>query len=402
MDTISLKRSFALMILSILGVTLPALEPFKGGNGDIHATITAINSQEAISNITAVTTDTIISDLFNKVKDSVIEIITVGDVINPKITIDGAPLVYGGGGSGSGFVFDINGNIVTNYHVTQGADVIYVKFSSGNSYPATIIGEDPYSDLAVIQVDSSALFRENLKPLQIENSSEMHVGQQVFAVGSPRGLTLSVSEGIISQINRIDLNIITGRFWTGGLIQTDAAINPGRFWTGGLIQTDAAINPGNSGGPLLNLQGDVVGVNEYGLVDIATGVSEQGLNFAIGPATIQRVIPELISKGTYEHPWLGIEIADVTPLFADSVGLSDARGVFIKNVASEGPAEKAGITPFSIIFSVDGNVVRDKSEFIDYVENNKLPGDDISLNIITSDGNRSDITSVLEQREEPF
>ena len=122
---------------------------------------------EAISNITAVTTDAIISDLFNKVKDSVIEIITVGDVINPKITIDGAPLVYGGGGSGSGFVFDINGNIVTNYHVTQGADVIYVKFSSGNSYPATIIGEDPYSDLAVIQVDSSALFRENLKPLQI-------------------------------------------------------------------------------------------------------------------------------------------------------------------------------------------------------------------------------------------
>jgi S1-C subfamily serine protease len=385
MDTISLKRSFALMILSILGVTLPAPEPFKGGNGDIHATITAMNSQEAISNITAVTTDTIISDLFNKVKDSVIEIITVGDVINPKITIDGAPLVYGGGGSGSGFVFDINGNIVTNYHVTQGADVIYVKFSSGNSYPATIIGEDPYSDLAVIQVDSSALFRENLKPLQIENSSEMHVGQQVFAVGSPRGLTLSVSEGIISQINRIDLNIITGRFWIGGL-----------------IQTDAAINPGNSGGPLLNLQGDVVGVNEYGLVDIATGASEQGLNFAIGPATIQRVIPELISKGTYEHPWLGIEIADVTPLFADSVGLSDARGVFIKNVASEGPAEKAGITPFSIIFSVDGNVVRDKSELIDYVENNKLPGDDISLNIITSDGNRSDITSVLEQREEPF
>jgi S1-C subfamily serine protease len=385
MDTISLKRSFALMILSILGVTLPALEPFKDGNGDIHAIITTMNSQEAISNITAVTTDAIISDLFNKVKDSVIEIITVGDVINPKITIDGAPLVYGGGGSGSGFVFDINGNIVTNYHVTQGADVIYVKFSSGNSYPATIIGEDPYSDLAVIQVDSSALFRENLKPLQIENSSEMHVGQQVFAVGSPRGLTLSVSEGIISQINRIDLNIITGRFWTGGL-----------------IQTDAAINPGNSGGPLLNLQGDVVGVNEYGLVDIATGASEQGLNFAIGPATIQRVIPELISQGTYEHPWLGIEIADVTPLFADSVGLSDARGVFIKNVASEGPAEKAGITPFSIIFSVDGNVVRDKSELIDYVENNKLPGDDISLNIITSDGNRSDITSVLEQREEPF
>jgi S1-C subfamily serine protease len=385
MDTISLKRSFAFMILSILGVTLPALEPFKDGNGDIHATITTMNSQEAISNITAVTTDAIISDLFNKVKDSVIEIITVGDVINPKITIDGAPLVYGGGGSGSGFVFDINGNIVTNYHVTQGADVIYVKFSSGNSYPATIIGEDPYSDLAVIQVDSSALFRENLKPLQIENSSEMHVGQQVFAVGSPRGLTLSVSEGIISQINRIDLNIITGRFWTGGL-----------------IQTDAAINPGNSGGPLLNLQGDVVGVNEYGLVDIATGASEQGLNFAIGPATIQRVIPDLISQGTYEYPWLGIEIADVTPLFADSVGLSDARGVFIKNVASEGPAEKVGITPFSIIFSVDGNVIRDKSELIDYVENNKLPGDDISLNIITSDGNRSDITSVLEQREEPF
>jgi S1-C subfamily serine protease len=390
MHVISLERSLALMILSILSITLPAYAPpFVNENHDIHATVTKTtsNSQAITSNtnVNDTATSAIISDLFNKVKDSVIEIITVGNVINPKITIDGAPLVYGGGGSGSGFLFDINGNIVTNYHVTQGADVIYVKFSSGNSYPATIIGEDPYSDLAVIQVDSSALFRENLKPLRIENSSDVQVGQQVFAVGSPRGLTLSVSEGIISQINRIDLNIITGRFWTGGL-----------------IQTDAAINPGNSGGPLLNLQGDVVGVNEYGLVDIATGASEQGLNFAIGPATIQRVIPELISQGTYEHPWLGIEIADVTPLFADSVGLSDAKGVFIKSVASEGPAEKAGITPFSIIFSVDGNVVRDKSELIDYVENNKLPGDEISLNIITSDGNRSDITSVLEQREEPF
>lgn len=169
-----------------------------------------------------------------------------------------------------------------------------------------------------------------------------------------------------------------------------------------LIQTYAAINPGKSGGPLLNLEGDVVGVNEYGLVDVTTGASEQGLNFAIGPATIQRVIPELISKGTYEHPWLGIEIADVTPPFADSVSLSEGRGIFIKSVTPESPAEKTGITPFSIIFSVDGNVVKDKSELIDYVENNKLPSDGISLNIIISEGNRSDITSILEKREEPF
>ena len=390
MHFISFKRSLALMVLSILSVSLSAYAPFVDGNQSIHATVTTTttNNQEIISNTntsSATATRAIITDLFTKVKDSVIEIITVGNVINPKITIDGAPLVYGGGGSGSGFVYDINGNIVTNYHVTQGADVIYVRFSSGNSYPATIIGEDPYSDLAVIQVDSSALFRENLKPLKIENSTDVQVGQQVFAVGSPRGLTLSVSEGIISQIDRIDLNIITGRYWTSGL-----------------IQTDAAINPGNSGGPLLNLEGDVVGVNEYGLVDIATGASEQGLNFAIGPATIQRVIPKLISQGIYEHSWLGIEIADVTPLFADSLGLSEARGVFIKSVTPESPAEKAGVTPFSIIFSVDGNIVKDKSQLIDYMENNKLPGDEITLNIITSDGNRTDITSVLEQREEPF
>jgi S1-C subfamily serine protease len=388
MYTTFLKVSFVLMTLIILGASLPAFETFIDWNSDIHATITSEENNQAVnSNTTAVAdaTNAIISDLFTKVKDSVIEVVTVGNVINPKITIDGAPLVYGGGGSGSGFVYDINGNIVTNYHVTQGADIIYVRFSSGNSYPATIIGEDPYSDLAVIQVDSSALFRENLKPLRIENSTDVQVGQQVFAVGSPRGLTLSVSEGIISQIDRIDLNIITGRFWTGGL-----------------IQTDAAINPGNSGGPLLNLEGDVVGVNEYGLVDLATGASEQGLNFAIGPATIQRVVPKLISEGSYEHPWLGIEIADVTPLFADSLGLSEARGVFVKSVTPEGSAEKAGITPFSIIFSVDGKVVKDKSELIDYIENNKLPGDKISLNIITSDGTRSDTTSTLEQREEPF
>jgi S1-C subfamily serine protease len=220
------------MTLTIFGASLPALGIFTDWNSDIHiTTTTAEDNQAVISNTTAAVdaTNAIISDLFTKVKDSVIEIVTVGNVINPKITIDGAPLVYGGGGSGSGFVYDINGNIVTNYHVTQGADVIYVRFSSSNSYPATIIGEDPYSDLAVIQVDSSALFRENLKPLRIENSTDIQVGQQVFAVGNPRGLILSVSEGIISQIDRIDLNIITGRYWTGGLIQTYAAINPGNL-----------------------------------------------------------------------------------------------------------------------------------------------------------------------------
>ena len=201
----------------------------------------------------------ILSTLFSKVNGSVLEIITHGETSNPKISINGMPLGAAFESTGSGFIYDKRGNIVTNYHVIENAQQIYVKFSSGNSYPAKLIGQDIYSDLAVIQVRSSALFEERIIPLPLaDSSSDYKVGDPVVAIGSPQGLNSSLSQGIISQVNRVNLDLITNTFFTGDL-----------------IQTDADINPGNSGGPLLNLNGEVIGVNDLILLDPETGAPYQ-------------------------------------------------------------------------------------------------------------------------------
>ena len=292
-------------------------------------------------------------------------------------------------GVGSGFVYDREGNIVTNYHVIEGASRITVTFLDGTAYRASVIGSDPYTDLAVIKVNASA---DKLHPLPLGDSSRLRVGEQVAAIGNPFGLSGSMTTGIVSQLGRM-LETANG------------------FSIPDVIQTDAAINPGNSGGPLLNMYGEVVGVNTA----IASRTGEfSGIGFAIPSDTVKKIVPVLIADGKYRHPWLGISGSDVTPEIAEALGLSEARGFLVVDVVANSPAAKAGIKGGSnarminidnrsvklggdIIVGVDDIQVRKISDILVYLQREKSVNDTITLHVIR-DGRELSIDMILGER----
>jgi S1-C subfamily serine protease len=321
---------------------------------------------------------TLLSDLVDKVANAVIQINVVSESQNPKITFGGSPMVKDYRQSfGSGFLYDNKLNFVTNYHVVEDAVIVSARFPSGNSYSARVIGTDPISDLAVVQVDPSAMFREKISPLPIANSSTVEVGEPVVAIGNPDGLINTVTTGIVSQTGRISLDTTSGRYWVGDL-----------------IQTDADVNPGNSGGPLLNLDGEVIGVNDFIRLNPETGAALPGLNFAISSNTVQKVVPQLISEGSYSHPWIGAILSDVTPSFAEMVGLEDARGIVVLDVLPDSPAEMAGIVQDSVIFGVDGNPITQIADLIMHLET-KVPNGNMILDAMGTDGIRRDVNLTL-------
>jgi len=289
---------------------------------------------------------------------------------------------------GSGFVFDTNGHIITNAHVIDNAKKIIVTFLDGRSYNAVVIGEDPFTDLAVIKsdVDKTLLY-----PLLIGDSSYLKVGEQIAAIGNPFGLSGSMTSGIVSQLGRLL-----------PAFNSDFSIPD-------VIQTDAAINPGNSGGPLLNMKGEVIGINTA--IQSATG-EFSGVGFAIPSQTIKKIVPVLIQKGEYHHPWLGIAGRDIDPDLAKIFGLSDARGFLIVTVVENSPASKAGLQGSSetkeidgiiypiggdIILSVDGKTVRQIDDILIHLQREKSVGDEIVLEIYR-DEKTTNLVLILEER----
>jgi S1-C subfamily serine protease len=207
------------------------------------------------------------------------------------------------GGIGSGFVFDKKGHIITNAHVVKDAVKVVVTFLDGRSYNAEIIGTDEFTDLAVIKVNADLVL---LHPLSIGDSSNLKVGEQIAAIGNPFGLSGSMTSGIVSQLGRL---------------------LPGEVYSiPDVIQTDAAINPGNSGGPLLNMRGEIVGINTA--IQSATG-EFTGVGFSIPSQTVAKIVPTLIEKGEYKHPWIGISGRDIDPDMANVLNLKDAIGFLI-------------------------------------------------------------------------
>ncbi len=298
-------------------------------------------------------------ELFELVKDSVVKISIRGTLAQ---------------GIGSGFVYSDEGYIITNNHVIADADRITVTFPDGVSYKADIIGRDPYTDLAVIKVDAP---KDKLKPLKLGDSSRLKVGEQVAAIGNPFGLSSSMTSGIISQLGRL-LDVPNA----GGFVIPD------------VIQTDAAINPGNSGGPLLNMRGEVIGVNTAILSRTGEFV---GIGFAIPSNTVKKVVPVLIEKGRFEHPWLGVSGSNITPELAEVLGLKEAKGFLVMDVVSNSPADKAGIRGGDreividgrryviggdIIVAIDGIDVRGIEDILIYLQREKNVGDDIMLRIL--------------------
>ena len=282
-----------------------------------------------------------------------------------------------GRGTGSGFVYDTEGRIITNNHVVEGAENIQVTFIDGTIVRATLVGRDPYVDLAVIDVDVA---EDRLRPVKLGNSSELLVGEQVVAIGNPFGLEETMTAGIISAVGR----------------QMEA---PGRYAIVDVIQTDAAINPGNSGGPLLNMRGEVVGVNTAILSETQ---QFSGIGFAIPSETIKREVPSLIETGSYQHPYLGIVGMDVTPAIMELMGLGEEiHGALVIEVTKGEPADKAGLRGGTrdavvegssvkvggdVIIGVDGWTVRSFYDLVFYLERYRRPGDTITLALIRNKG----------------
>ena len=273
---------------------------------------------------------------------------------------------------GTGFVYDLQGYIITNNHVVSGTINLTVTFFDGTNESAQIVGSDVYSDLAVIRV---AQLPTQSQPLIIGNSSQLMVGEPVYAIGNPFGLSSSMTSGIVSQLGRVLR-----------LSELGAPAPWGNYSIADVVQFDAAVNPGNSGGPLLNNLGFVVGVT-FAIETGETGIRGfMGIGYAVPSVLVMRVAPALISTGHYYHPWVGIEY--------DS---RYAGGVHIIRVISGGPAEKTGLQAGDIITHVDDHEIKSGAEFIIYLERYKSPGDTISLRI-TRGGASLDKTLTLGQR----
>ena len=273
----------------------------------------------------------------------------------------GEPESEGGGtATGSGFVIDTDGHLLTNNHVVEGADRIQVKLgSSDTTYRAKVVGADPATDLALLEVEAPA---EQLHPLTLGHSSEMEVGDPVVAIGNPFGLDRTVTSGIVSALQR----------------QIEA---PDGFSITHVIQTDAAINPGNSGGPLINADGEVIGINSQ----IATGGGGNGnvgIGFAIPIDTVRAEIHQLETKGEVEHAFIGISGGTITPDLAKAINLPVKEGVIVQSVVKGGPADKAGIEGGNTSATIDGAQVSLGGDIITEVNGKKVAGMDEVVEIV--------------------
>jgi putative serine protease PepD len=258
----------------------------------------------------------------------------------------------GGGGQqaqGSGFFYDSAGHVVTNYHVVQGATSLTVTLADGSTYDAGVVGTDPSSDLAVIKVDAPS---DKLQPLSLGDSGEVAVGDGVIAIGSPYGLEETVTSGIVSALGRT-------------IESTNGYSIPGT------IQTDAAINHGNSGGPLFNLGGRVIGVNSQ--IESESG-GNTGVGFAIPSNTVRSVADQIIAGGKVEHAYLGVSLEATT----------DGGGARIGSVTDGSPAGKAGLQAGDVVTALDGETIKTADDLSAAVTA-KSPGDDVTVTY-TRDG----------------
>jgi S1-C subfamily serine protease len=296
-------------------------------------------------------------------------------------------------GTGSGFVYDTEGHIVTNYHVVADAESVSVALAAGGVYTATIVGTDSSNDLAVVRIEAEDL----PAPISLGDSDRLRVGQFVVAIGNPFGLDRTLTVGVISALSRV--------------IQS-----PDSRFIGEAIQTDAAINPGNSGGPLLDLEGRVIGVNAQ---IISPSQASAGIGFAIPVNTVRRVAPQLIARGHYPHPWLGVS---VLPFEAEGAQiLQEAgmdvpvdEGLLVAEVVPGGPVAKAGIRAGDrvvligntripvggdIIIAINGTTVANFQELTVYLESETQVGDTVEVTLIR-DGQEMTVSVTLAERPE--
>ncbi len=305
----------------------------------------------------------LVTNLYERVGPSVVHI--TAQVITVSFFFGPTP----NEGTGSGFVYDEQGHIVTNYHVIEGAETIEVKFSDDFAIPARVIGIDPPNDLAVLGLET---LPPNLEPLTLGSSEDLRVGQRTIAIGNPFGLDRTLTTGVVSALGRPlrteDDNVIFD-----------------------VIQTDAAINPGNSGGPLLNSRGEVIGINT------AIRENAQGIGFAVPVDTVKRIVPVLLKNGSYPHPWIGLLGYSIESDLAKRLSLPAEKGILVAQLYRDGPALAAGIRGAGreviignrryliggdIITAVNEQPITDWTSLSEYLELNTKAGDIVTLTLI--------------------
>ena len=286
-------------------------------------------------------------------------------------------------GVGSGVIYDQQGHILTNNHVIEGAQKLLVTLPDGRSFPGKLIGGDPQTDLAVVQISGN-----NLPVAELGNSSKLEVGDWVVAIGNalalPGGPT--VSAGVISALGRT-------------VQEPSSSGGGGGPFLFDVIQTDAPINPGNSGGPLVNLSGQVIGINTLVAGQAEPGVQAQGIGFAIAINTAKPVADQLVATGRVIHPYLGITYIPLNPAIAAQLNLSQRNGALIRSVVSNSPAERAGLERGDVITAIDNTPLQSDSSLAEIINSHK-PGDKVTLTIVR-DGKQQSVSVTLGEMPSP-
>src|SRR3990172_2333222 len=363
-------RSIAASVLvaGIIGglIAAGAAQMFDNGRESVVSAHTASNSaadDEGSPKVLSLSTDCLsAADLYDQVRPAVVQITVAAGR---------------SGGTGTGIILDMEGRILTNYHVVEGADSIEVRFEDGSTASAELIGSDPANDLALIAADASG---KDLTTADLGDSEALRVGDPVLAIGNPFNLEATLTQGIVSAIDRT--------------YSTGANTRPIRE----MIQTDAAVNPGNSGGPLLNCQGEVIGINS--LLENPSGANVNvGVAFAVSINTAKQSLPPMEAGETVSHSWLGVAGVDVTPALAEELGLDAESGVYVTLVSANSPADEAGLQGAfasqnqaagsetvraggDVILAADGESVTSVDELAGYLDDNKQPGDSVELTIL--------------------
>ena len=379
----SLRSLVALLATAVLGGALAVgAVALLGGFEDSTTVVTETVAPTTTKSTAAPRDGMTINEIYESAAPGVVQITSTGQ--RDPDPLAGIPQQA----LGSGFVVDKAGHIVTNYHVVQGANEIRVSFSNRDTVKAKQVGTDPSTDLAVLQVDVNA---GALTPLPLGNSDRVEVGDQVVAIGNPFGLYRTVTAGIVSAVQRL----ITA---------------PNDFTIDHVIQTDAAINHGNSGGPLLDARGRVVGVNtQIETGNVSTG--NIGIGFAVPSNTVKNVVAQILKTGRVEHPHLGIQGRPITSELADTYRLPVEEGVLVEDIVAGTGADKAdlregetevvvaGVTYVlggDIIVAADGKKVASVEELRDAIAAHK-PGEKIELEVYR-DKKKTSVTVTLGRR----
>lgn len=392
MNTYPIRRTGIHILIVLVLMLLVTGCQLLGGTQSAAAPAPAATATSPVASLTPVATATTASaaagaidgfsgairQVAQQVKPAVVQI------TNEQVTVDqfNQPFTVPAG-VGSGVIYDTQGHILTNNHVVEGAQKLLVSLPDGRSFPAKVVGRDPQTDLAVVQISGS-----NLPVAQLGNSSQLQVGDWVVAIGNalalPGGPT--VTAGVVSALGRT--------------VQEpgSSGSSQGPFLFD-VIQTSAPINPGNSGGPLVNLAGQVVGIDTLVAGQAEPGVQAQGIGFAISISTAKPIADQLVATGRVIHPYLGIGYVPLNPAIAAQLGIQETQGAVVGQVVPGSPAAQAGLRRGDVITAIDGTPLKGESALAQIISTHK-PGDTVTLTV-ARDGQTLSVKLTLGEMPSP-